>query len=53
MTITQPSIWLATFSVTALLGAVSASAGQEQRTIVDRVYSIAQAERGEARFKVS
>ena len=30
-----------------------AAAGEDPRTIVDRVYSVAQAERGEARFKTS
>ena len=31
----------------------AAHAGEDPRTIVDRVYSVAQAERGEQRFKVS
>ena len=47
--------WLSTVSLTVLLaGALSAAAAAEDpRTIVDRVYSVAQAERGEQRFKVS
>jgi S-disulfanyl-L-cysteine oxidoreductase SoxD len=39
---------------TSLSGSVAlAAAGEDPRTIVDRVYSVAQAERGEARFKIS
>src|SRR3954449_4876261 len=47
--------WLSPVSLTALLaGALSAAAAAEDpRTIVDRVFSVAQAERGEQRFKIS
>lgn len=45
--------WSATAALTALLAAGVAAAAEDPRSIVDRVYSVAQAERGEARFKVS
>jgi len=35
------------------MSAASTAAGEDPRTVVDRVYSVAQAERGEQRFKVS
>jgi S-disulfanyl-L-cysteine oxidoreductase SoxD len=49
---TQHRFWFATGALSALL-AVGISAAEDPRTIVDRVYSVAQAERGEARFKIS
>lgn len=45
--------WSATAVLSALLAAGVAAAAEDPRSIVDRVYSVAQAERGEARFKVS
>ena len=45
--------WLSTIALTALLAGVLSAAAEDPRTIVDRVYSVAQAERGEQRFKVS
>ena len=54
MRLSAVRVWLSTLSLTALLaGALSAAAAEDPRTIVDRVYSVAQAERGEQRFKVS
>jgi len=35
------------------MSAASTAAGEDPRTIVDRVFSVAQAERGEQRFKIS
>lgn len=55
MPITPSRFWFATAALSLVLagGTVTAGAGQDPRTIVDRVFSVAQAERGEARFKVS
>jgi len=41
------------FVCVVALSAASRSAAEDPRTIVDRVYSVAQAERGEQRFKIS
>ena len=50
----QQRIWLATFSLFALLAAVVISAApDDKKTVADKVYSAAQADRGEARFKTS
>lgn len=54
MHLTPLRFWSATFVLSALvLTGISAAAQEDPRTIVDRVYSVAQAERGEARFKAS
>jgi mono/diheme cytochrome c family protein len=41
------------FVCVVAMSAAPRAAGEDPRTIVDRVYSVAQAERGEQRFKVS
>ena len=54
MSSTLTRFWFATAALSSLLMVgVSAAAGEDPRTIVDRVYSVAQAERGESRFKTS
>lgn len=54
MSTTHNRFWSAALALSALLVAgVSAAAAEDPRSIVDRVYSVAQAERGEARFKAS
>ncbi len=50
---TQRRFWSATAALSALLIAGVSAAAEDPRSIVDRVYSVAQAERGEARFKIS
>ena len=49
----QQRIWLATCFLFAMLAAVALSAQGDKKTIADKVYSAAQADRGEARFKTS
>ena len=44
---------LATLSMCALLAVVISAAADDKKTIADKVYSTAQADRGEARFKTS
>src|SRR6478736_4629267 len=41
------------FTCVVAMSAVPRAAGEDPRTIVDRVFSVAQAERGEQRFKIS
>lgn len=53
MTTSHIRFWSATAVLSSLLAAGVAAAAEDPRSIVDRVYSVAQAERGEARFKVS
>ncbi|MGC4082539.1 MAG: cytochrome c [Vicinamibacterales bacterium] len=43
----------AVLSLSLAGGTAAAAGGQDPRTIVNRVFSVAQAERGEARFKTS
>jgi mono/diheme cytochrome c family protein len=52
MTHTHTRFWLAVAALSSLLVA-GASAADDPQTILDRVYSVAQAERGEQRFKQS
>ena len=53
MSSTHIRFWSATIALSGLLVAGVSAAAEDPRSIVDRVYSLAQAERGEARFKVS
>lgn len=46
-------MWSATLAMCALLAVVIAAANDDKRTIAEKVYSAAQADRGEARFKTS
>ena len=57
MPTTQQRIWLATLILCAMLAVVISAAAvvsaQDKKTVADKVYSTAQADRGEARFKTS
>ena len=53
MPTTQQRIWLATFSLCAMLAVVISAAPDDKKTVADKVYSTPQADRGEARFKTS
>ena len=53
MPMTHLRRWFATLSMCALLAVVISAAADGKKTIADKVYSTAQADRGEARFKTS
>ncbi len=46
-------VWCAALALSFVAAAMTSAAGEDKKTIADKVYSAAQAERGEARFKTS
>ena len=53
MTMTTLRVWFAALSVCLVAAVVTSAAAEDKKTIADKVYSVAQADRGEARFKAS
>jgi mono/diheme cytochrome c family protein len=53
MSSTALRVWFVTASLCLLLAVVMTAAADDKKTVADKVYSAAQADRGESRFKTS